>query len=71
MKIRSKAQLRAISKSYTKKRQEQAKSFLLSMGCDYDQYCKETGWKSSPVRLLNKLIKEGRYEQPLGWSLYE
>ena len=51
----SKAQLNAISRSYTQKTQKEARSFLESIGIDYEQYCRETGWKGGITRLAQKL----------------
>lgn len=50
----SKAQLNAISRSYTKKTQNEARQYLESMGIDYEQYCKETGYKGGITRLAHR-----------------
>ena len=54
----SKAQLNAISRSYTQKRQKEALEYLRLMGIDYDQYCKETGWKGGPVKLAQRYERQ-------------
>lgn len=59
----SKAQLNAISRSYTEKAQKEALDFLKSQDIDFDVYCEENGWKASPVRLASKIRKELRNEK--------
>lgn len=56
------SQLNAISRSYTAKAQKEARAFLASKGIDYDVYCREKGWKASPVRLATKIRKESTNE---------
>jgi len=54
----SKAQLNAISRSYTAKTQKDARAYLESVGVDYEAYCKETGWRGGITRLANKMREE-------------
>ena len=54
----SKAQLNAISRSYTKKTQQEAREYLESVGVDYETYCKETEWRGGITRLASKIREE-------------
>ena len=54
----SKAQLNAISRSYTAKTQKEAREYLESVGVDYEAYCKETGWKGGITRLSHKIREQ-------------
>lgn len=51
------AQLNAISRSYTRRAQEQAIRQLLEQGIKYEAYCKTTGYKGSPVALCTAIAK--------------
>lgn len=50
-----KAQLNAISRSYTQRGQRIALEHLEDMGINYTEYCKKFGYKGSPVRLLTSI----------------
>lgn len=55
---RRKAQLNAISRSYTEKYQREARADLDSLGIDFYKYCNLTGYKGSECRLVSD-IKSG------------
>jgi hypothetical protein len=55
---RRRAQLNAISRSYTQKTQKEARTYLELIGIDYEQYCTETGWKGGITRLAHKFMEE-------------
>jgi hypothetical protein len=52
------AQLNAISRSYTAKTQKEARTYLESIGIDYEQYCLDTGWKGGITRLAQKFREQ-------------
>ncbi|MBQ9328914.1 MAG: hypothetical protein IJ225_10360 [Solobacterium sp.] len=56
---RKRAQLNAISRSYTQKAQKEAREYLESVGINYEDYCKETGWKGGITRLASKIRSNG------------
>lgn len=62
MRRRRTAQLNAISRSYTAKRQREAlESLKLCYNIqDWDHFKRLTGYKSSPVLYLNSLIKKNQ-----------
>lgn len=60
MRRRSKAQLNAISRSYTAKTQKESLAYLESKGINFDQYCKDHGWRASATRLATKIREEER-----------
>lgn len=52
---RRKAQLNAISRSYTQKAQKEARQWLLDQGIDFDEYCKRYEWKASVTRFAQSV----------------
>ena len=54
----TKAQLNAISRSYTAKTQKESREYLETIGINYEQYCKDTGWKGGITRLANKFREQ-------------
>lgn len=50
------SQLRAISRSYTQKAQQDARQWLLiNYGISYDQYAARFGYKGSPCQLVGSI----------------
>ena len=47
------AQLNAISRSYTERNRKHALEALQAMGIDYEAYCRRFNYKASPCHLLN------------------
>ncbi len=58
MRRHSKAQLNAISRSYTEKGNREALKELEAMGIDFEEFRKASGFKASAVRLV-QLIHSG------------
>lgn len=50
-----KAQLNAISRSYTAKYRKEALAGLTEIGVDFDAYCRAFGYKGSPCKLLTDI----------------
>lgn len=48
----SRAQLNAISRSYTAKYRKEAIEELAAIGVNYDAYCKAFNYKGSPCKLI-------------------
>lgn len=55
MKHYSKAQLHAISRSYTERAQKKAVAELKAAGVDYTAFCKMFNYHGSPVLLLTQI----------------
>lgn len=52
------AQLNAISRSYTKKAQAYAIQTLAEVGINFAEYCDIIGYKGSPVALCTSIAKK-------------
>lgn len=55
-----KAQLNAISRSYTQKAQKRAIQILAEIGVDFAEYCDIIGYKGSPVALCTSIAKQAK-----------
>jgi len=61
MRKRTSAQLNAINRAYTRKRQKKALIYLEDQGINFDLYCKMFKYKASPVKLAGSIEnKQGR-----------
>ena len=56
----SKAQLNAISRSYTATANRDARAWLQERGIDFHEYCVRFGWKGSAVMLQRSVMNQSK-----------